>query len=355
MARFSVRGLTVRYGGVVALEGLDLDIAEGEIFVLVGGSGSGKTTLLRVAGGFLRADSGRVELGGVDITDLPPHRRKVNTMFQSYALFPHLDVAANIGFGLRRQRLPSREIAARVEELLGLVRLEGYGQRRIHQLSGGQQQRVALARSVAPRPQLLLLDEPLSALDRGLREETRADLVALLRRFGTTAVMVTHDQEEALATADRIGLLNRGRLEQVGTPADLYERPATRMVASFLGAANILAATVRRAGPSGTVLALAGGQEVTAPPSTLAPGAQVHVGLRPERLHFASGEEPNHLRGTVASSVYRGLSLDVVLTLPDGTALRVTRPLGEGLRDVPAPGAIMSVGWVPEAAMLLQA
>jgi ABC-type Fe3+/spermidine/putrescine transport system ATPase subunit len=375
LAAVAIRGLTVRYGGILALDGLDLDIATGEIFVLLGGSGSGKTTLLRVAGGFLAPDSGTISLDGRDVTALPPHRRPVNTMFQSYALFPHMSVADNVGYGLRRQGMRGAARAARVDELLALVRLERFGGRRIQALSGGQQQRVALARALAPRPQLLLLDEPLSALDRGLREETRADLVSLLRRLGTTAIMVTHDQEEALVTADRIGVLNHGRLEQVGQPAVLYERPATRFVASFLGAANLLDAVVCdgmvregvvlegvaceggvrdgvvRDGGAATVLAVCG-TTVTAPASGLVAGTPATLVLRPERLRIGGGGG-NVLIGVVEGTAYRGEALDVVVRVADGTRLRLSQPLTAGLGEVPRTGAEVRVCWDPAASILL--
>ena len=248
MGHVDVAGLSVKYGGWTALERLDLSIGRGELFVLLGGSGSGKTTLLRTLAGFITPAEGRITLDGRDITALPPHRRPVNTMFQDYALFPHMTVAANVGFGLRRQGMPRGQVAQRVGELLALVRMEAFAGRKPDALSGGQRQRVALARSLAPRPQLLLLDEPLSALDRGLREATRTELVRVQRRLGTTFVLVTHDQEEALSMATRIGLLEQGRLAQVGTPTEIYERPVTRSVAAFMGAANILPARVREPG-----------------------------------------------------------------------------------------------------------
>lgn len=349
MAQVEICGLRVRYGATLALDGFDLSIASGEIFSLLGASGSGKTSLLRAAGGFVVPEAGRIVLDGRDVTALPPHRRPVNTMFQSYALFPHMNVAENVGYGLRRQGLRGAVLAARVADMLALVRLDGFGARRIGALSGGQQQRVALARALAPRPQLLLLDEPLSALDRGLREETRADLVALLRRLGTTAILVTHDQDEALATADRIGVLNRGRLEQVGSPAALYERPATRFVASFLGAANLLEAVVRQAGPQGTLLALGCGAEVAAPGSALPVGAAVTLAVRPERVRLGEGG----LTGVVEACAYRGTVLDIALRLPDGTALRVAQALGEGLGQMPIAGARVRLGWRREAGILL--
>ncbi len=347
----TIRGLRVRYGATLALDGLDLDLASGEILVLLGASGSGKTTLLRVAGGFLTPEAGTIALDGRDITALPPHRRPVSTMFQSYALFPHLNVADNVGYGLRRQGLRGADLRARVEDLLELVRLDGFGERRIHALSGGQQQRVALVRALAPGPQLLLLDEPLSALDRGLREETRAELVSLLRRTGTTAVMVTHDQEEALAIGDRIGLLNHGRLEQIGPPAELYERPATRFVAGFLGAANLLTAVVRSADADRTTLTLACGTEVTGPGSALSPGATVTLGVRPERLRIGTGT--NRLGGVVEGVAYRGAALDLALRLGGGGVLRLSKPLADGLGPMPVSGDAVTVTWESGASMLL--
>ncbi|HLB97784.1 MAG TPA: ABC transporter ATP-binding protein, partial [Acetobacteraceae bacterium] len=223
-----VRGLTVRFGTTTALDGLDLDVLANEMFVLLGGSGSGKTTLLRAIAGFVRPDAGSIALDGTDLRAQSPHKRPVNTMFQSYALFPHMDVAANVGFGLRRQGMPRAAVAARVAEMLALVSLQGFDTRKPHELSGGQQQRVALARSLAPNPRLLLLDEPLSALDRNLRIETRTELARLQRQLGTTFIVVTHDQEEALTLANRIGVMQHGRLAQVGTPAKVYEHPVSR-------------------------------------------------------------------------------------------------------------------------------
>ncbi|MDW8480003.1 MAG: ATP-binding cassette domain-containing protein [Xanthomonadales bacterium] len=234
-------GLRKRFGATVAVDGVELEIGAGEFFALLGGSGCGKSTLLRLIAGLERPDEGRVWLDGRDITELPPHRRPLHTMFQSYALFPHLSVADNIAFGLRRQGWSRPAIAARVAEMLRLVQLEGLGGRRPHQLSGGQQQRVALARALAPRPRLVLLDEPLSALDRRLREAMRAELKAIQREVGITFVAVTHDQEEAMGLATRMAVMERGRLLQVDSPRAIYERPANRFVASFIGQVNLLA------------------------------------------------------------------------------------------------------------------
>ena len=235
-----IDGVTKRFGAVQAVAGVDLEIARGELFALLGGSGCGKTTLLRLLAGFERPDSGRILIDGQDMTGVPPHLRPVNMMFQSYALFPHLDVAGNVAYGLKREGVPKPEIATRVAEALALVKLEGLGARRPSQLSGGQRQRVALARALVKRPKLLLLDEPLAALDRKLREGTRFELVRLQEQLGLTFVIVTHDQEEAMSMASRLAVMNAGRIVQTGTPHDLYERPATRFVADFIGIANIL-------------------------------------------------------------------------------------------------------------------
>ncbi len=237
-----IEGLTKRFGAITAVDGVDLEIRRGELFALLGGSGCGKTTLLRILAGFEVPDGGRIVIDGQDMTGVPPHLRPVNMMFQSYALFPHMDVAANVGYGLRREGVRTPEIATRVTEALEQVKLADHAARRPAQLSGGQRQRVALARALVKRPKLLLLDEPLAALDRKLREGTRFELVRLQEQLGLTFVMVTHDQEEAMSMATRLAVMNTGRVAQVGTPHEIYERPASRFVADFIGIANILEA-----------------------------------------------------------------------------------------------------------------
>jgi spermidine/putrescine ABC transporter ATP-binding subunit len=353
-ALLRIEELEKNFGAVAALRGVDLVVEAGEIFVLLGDSGSGKTTLLRCIGGFEQPDAGRIFLAGENISGVLAHRRPVNTMFQSYALFPHMRVAENIGFGLRQAGLPRAEISARVAELLSLVRLPEYGARWPHQLSGGQSQRVALARALACRPKLLLLDEPLAALDRGLRVETRAELLSLQRALGLTFLLVTHDQEEAISMASRIGVMRDGRLEQVGAPAEVYERPANRFVAEFLGAANILPAIVRERGAQGTLLRL---QNLDVRVRVTAPGPlgkPVLLALRPERL-FLGDAGPNVLEGTLTATEYRGEALELSVRIADGTILRVRHPLADGIGGaLPVVGERVKISFRPDAGIVLQ-
>ena len=285
----------------MALDGLDLIVRRGELFVLLGGSGSGKTTLLRAVGGFARPAAGSITLDGVDFSGVPPHRRPVNTVFQSGALFPHLSVAANIGFGPRQRGMTRAAVDARVAELLALVRLEGSGARRPHELSGGQQQRVALARGLAAEPALLLLDEPLSALDRGLRAETAAELVRLQKRLGTTFIQVTHDQQEALTMADRIGVMRDGRMAQIGTPREIYDAPANRFVAEFMGVGNLWDGVVQADGLT-MVMPKVGTVRLG---QVTSPGPAV-LGVRAERFLVGSVPDMNQIGGVVEHTVYAG-------------------------------------------------
>jgi putrescine transport system ATP-binding protein len=281
-------GVSKRFSGAAAVDGVSLDIFEGEFFALLGPSGCGKTTLLRLLAGFETPDAGRILLDGNDIAPVPPYRRPVNMMFQSYALFPHLSVAGNVAFGLKQDGLPKPEIAARVAEMLALVKLEGFAERKPHQLSGGQCQRVALARSLVKRPRVLLLDEPLAALDKKLRGETQFELMHLKERLGLTFVIVTHDQEEAMTIADRIGVMDHGRLVQVATPPELYEQPSSRWVADFIGDVNLIEGAVADADPAATTVASAGaGRLRVASGSDAKPGDTVWVALRPEKVRIA--------------------------------------------------------------------
>jgi len=299
-------GIVKRFGDSTALDRLTLDIHGGEFFALLGPSGCGKSTLLRLLAGFETPSEGRVLLAGDDIGHVPPYRRPVNMMFQSYALFPHLTVAENVAFGLRQEGLPRREVAARVAEMLALVRLEEFARRRPDRLSGGERQRVALARSLAKRPRVLLLDEPLAALDKRLREQTQYELMDLQDRLGTTFVIVTHDQEEAMTVADRIAVMSRGRVVQVGVPAEIYEQPNSRYVAEFVGDVNLLEGRLTSSGPSGSVIASPAGRLASTQRIDAVPGATVWVALRPEKLRLAAGPP-----GDVAENCVRGTVLDI--------------------------------------------
>ena len=288
-------GVTKRFGDVTAVDALSLDIAEGEFFALLGPSGCGKTTLMRLLAGFETPEAGRILLGGEDIAALPPHRRPVHMMFQSYALFPHLSVARNIAFGLRQQRMPKREVAGRVEEMLTLVRMEGLGGRRPDQLSGGQRQRVALARAIAPKPAILLLDEPMAALDRKLREETRLELMALQRRLGMTFMIVTHDQDEAMVVADRMAVMRAGKVEQIGEPCDVYDFPANRYVAGFIGETNLF------------------------------PEDEGWRAVRPEAMSISRSDTPGAHAGFLAQVAYFGDHTRYVVQLDGGQKVVVSR------------------------------
>src|SRR5262245_43630375 len=281
--------ISKRFGGVTAIDRLSLDIYQGEFFALLGPSGCGKSTLLRLLAGFEAPGDGRVLLDGVDLAGVPPHRRPVNMMFQSYALFPHLTVEGNIAFGLKQEGMPKAEIAARVAEMLDLVQLEGLGHRKPAQLSGGQRQRVALARALAKHPKMLLLDEPLAALDKKLRAETQFELIDLQSRIGTTFVVVTHDQEEAMTMAHRIGVMNQGRLVQVAPPSEVYEQPGSRWVAEFIGDVNLIEGRVVSATPQETVVTALDGQRLRlSQGSAAAAGATAWIALRPEQIRIAT-------------------------------------------------------------------
>jgi ABC-type Fe3+/spermidine/putrescine transport system ATPase subunit len=304
-------GVTRRFGDVTAADGVDLEIAEGEFFALLGPSGCGKTTLMRLLAGFEAPDAGRILLDGQDVAGLPPHRRPTSLMFQSYALFPHLTVAQNVGFGLRQQGWDKARAAARVAEMLRLVRLEGLERRRPGQLSGGQKQRVALARALAPQPRILLLDEPLAALDRRLREDTQLELKTLQRTLGLTFLIVTHDQDEAMVVADRLAVMNRGALAQVGPPREVYERPASRFVAEFIGEANLF--------PDG------GGFRL----------------VRPERMILSPTPIGGAEAGKVAEVAYFGDRVRYVVVTGGGKPLQVSRPAAE-----PAAVGLGDPAWV---------
>ncbi len=324
-----LEGVRKSYGPVVAVDGIDLTVEEGEFFTLLGPSGSGKTTLLRLVAGFERADSGRIELGGRDVTSVPPHLRETNTVFQDYALFPHMTVAENIGYGLKVKGVPAEERHARVERALRMVRLAGLERRRPNQLSGGQRQRVALARAVINEPEVLLLDEPLGALDLKLRQEMQLELKRIQKDVGITFVYVTHDQEEALTMSDRMAVMSSGRIEQVGLPVEVYERPATEFVAGFIGISNVLERNGTR------------------------------FVIRPEKIQLLlEGEQAQGdmsiEKGVVEQIVYVGVSTRFMVRLDHGEQLVAVR------QNIDAPGRALryegrrvQLAWEPDQAYVL--
>jgi len=317
-----------RFGDFSAVEDLTLDIHDGEFFALLGPSGCGKTTLLRLLAGFEAPSAGRVLLDGEDQGRVPPYRRPVNMMFQSYALFPHLTVEGNIAFGLRQEGMSRRDIAVRVAEMLALVKLEAFARRKPEQLSGGQRQRVALARSLAKRPKVLLLDEPMAALDKKLRQDTQAELIELQARLGTTFVIVTHDQDEAMKVAHRIAVMDHGRVVQVGSPMEIYEQPNSRYIAGFVGDVNLIEGRLVSTGFGGsTIDALVGTRLGVAQEVDAAPGATVWVALRPERVRLAAGTPEvapeNEVAGTVRDVSYLGNTLIYRVGLDNGLVMKV--------------------------------
>ena len=319
-----------RFDGETAVAGVSLDIYEGEFFALLGPSGCGKTTLMRMLAGFETPDEGRVLLAGEDLAGKPPHQRPVNMMFQSYALFPHLSVEKNIAFGLQQQGMPKDQIADRVTQMLALVRLEGLARRKPSQLSGGQRQRVALARAIAPRPKMLLLDEPLAALDKKLREETQFELMALQQQLGMTFLIVTHDQEEAMVTADRIAVMRAGEIVQIGRPADVYEAPNSRYVADFIGDVNIFEGRTELADGNQVRLASAeapGGFDVIED-DVIPVGDTAWLAVRPEKIQVHLDEPPpgpNRFSGVVADIGYLGDWTTYLVELENGRTVRAAR------------------------------
>jgi len=346
-----LRGVTKRFDEVTAVADLSLEIGQGEFFTLLGPSGCGKTTTLRMIAGFEEATAGQVLIAGEDVAGLPPHKRPTNTVFQSYALFPHLSVSDNVAFGLRRKRVGKDEIKRRVASELERVGLAREAHRKPNQLSGGQQQRVALARALVNFPKVLLLDEPLGALDLKLRKGLQLELKQIQREVGITFVYVTHDQEEALTMSDQIAVMNLGRVEQVADPEQVYERPETTFVAGFIGVSNLMPATVEAGGG----VHLDNGPTVPAAEDGFRPGERCQAVVRPEKLHIgrvderADGDLPS-VEGTVESSVYLGTSTQIVVDLGDDVRMTVLHPnASEAERQrLPGGGARVRLSWHPD-------
>ncbi len=349
------------YGAFTAVDDVDLRIFRGEMFALVGASGCGKTTLLRMLAGFAEPSSGRISIDGVDMSGVPPHERPVNMMFQSYALFPHMTVERNVGYGISRMKLDAATRKRRIQEALDMVQLGAVAQRKPHQLSGGQRQRVALARALIRRPKVLLLDEPLSALDKKLREQTQFELMDLQYRIGITFIVVTHDQDEAMALASRIAVMDRGRVVQVGTPSEIYEFPASRFVADFVGTTNLFEGTVRasQAGLITVQCAETGCDLLVDDAGSFAPGQRIWVALRPEKIRI--GKQPvtaartNQLRGTVWELGYLGNRSTYRIRTSSG---KLITAFSQNERRSAEPAIDWSdevfVSWGADAAVLLQ-
>lgn len=321
----TLAGIRKTYGEVVAVDSVDLEIARGEFFTMLGPSGSGKTTTLRIIAGFERPDSGHVELAGEDVTGKPPYDRDVNTVFQDYALFPHMNVLQNVEYGLRVKGVKKPERRQRADEALALVRLEGFGDRKPVQLSGGQRQRVALARAIVNRPQVLLLDEPLGALDLKLRQEMQIELKRIQQEVGITFVYVTHDQEEALTMSDRIAVFSQGKIDQIGPPAEIYEHPANEFVASFVGISNVL----DREG--------------------------VRFTIRPEKIHLGDGKPGDHVeRGTIRETLYAGPVTRTVVDLEQGGQVVVVSQNSAGPPPAEESGRAVTVAWSPDSTFAIE-
>ena len=354
MALLEITEASKRFGAVTAVDRVSLSIERAEFFALLGPSGCGKTTLLRLIAGFETPDHGRILIDGTDVTAVPPYARPVNMMFQSYALFPHLDVAGNIGFGLKQEGMPRLRRAARIEEMLALVQMSGFEKRRPPDLSGGQKQRIALARALAKMPKLLLLDEPLTALDRKLREETRLELTGIQERVGTTFLVVTHDQEEALGLASRVAVMNQGRLVQIGAPAEIYERPRSRFVADFVGAVNLFDGRLSAASFNTLALKVDGIDEpIPVPePVNLRAGSAAAIAVWPEKMRLSPVRpEGFALPATIVSVGYQGGQSTVHLVTQSARTLRahVASEAAPGL----ARGTAVWVSWPLSDAVVL--
>jgi putrescine transport system ATP-binding protein len=353
-----IEGVTKTFGSAYAVDDVSLQIYRGEFFSLLGSSGCGKTTLLRMLAGFETPTTGRFYIDGKDITDVPPYRRPINMMFQSYALFPHMSVVDNVAFGLKQEGMPADACRERVEEMLDLVQISALGNRKPHQLSGGQRQRVALARSLAKHPRILLLDEPLGALDKKLRERTQFELVNIQERLGITFIVVTHDQEEAMTMSSRIALMREGRVEQIDTPRMIYEFPRSRYAASFFGSINLFQGTVEsQEGDTLNILSDEAGCLLRVRVShPIATGTDVTVAVRPEKMRLSpqEAESANSVTGIIKEIAYLGDVSIYHVDLPSGKRIQFTQPNTQALAEQPLDWQqSVTLGWAPQAAGVL--